>query len=95
MRFEAIPTIKLEIQNMKSAIMTQLGLVGSDLGKTLSGEIDKAVASYDFQGEVTEIVHKAIRNHVEGYFKYGNGHSVISDAVESALENALSDQPPE
>lgn len=87
MRAEAIPEIRLTVNRMKATIVQYLGAAGSELGETMSKQIDDAIANYPWEREVKEIVHKAIHDHVENYFKWGKGHCDLRDAIEKAFEN--------
>ena len=82
---KAILTIRLEIEHMKHAIISHIGAYGSDMGKILDAEIQKAIENYDWQGDVTRIVHNAIQNHVKEYFTYGEGNKAICESIQTAL----------
>lgn len=89
MNHNAIPTLKLEVEGMKSAIITHLGVRGSELGDALDSEITKAVDSYPWQEAVFSIVHDAITKHIDVYFKYGKGKRAIVDAVDEGFKAVI------
>jgi hypothetical protein len=57
MNYEAVPVIRLEIEGMKHSILQHLGVVGSELGKNLEGEIEKALdeAKKLYRSELTKL----------------------------------------
>jgi len=74
---------------MKASILSHLGVHGSDLGKQLDAEITKAIESYDWQGQVSAIVHAALREKIENYFQYGEGAKAIQAAVSEGFASAI------
>ena len=92
---EMIPTIKLEINGMKAAIVSALGLVGSDLGQYIESEVDKAINSFDWQGEVERVSHEAIRECIAAFFKDGQGRRVVREAIIGSLSEYLPEKDPQ
>jgi len=88
MDYEAIPTLKIEIQNMKHSIIAHLGATGSELGEALNGEIMAAVDNYPWQKQVTAIVHEVLNKKIESYFSYGPGSKAVDAAVEEGFKVA-------
>ena len=86
MKYEAIPTLRFEIDSVKSTIMSHLGVLGSELGDEISKSIDKAVATYPFDDKVRGIVHDAINSNIESYFKYGKGGESIRESINIAFK---------
>jgi len=89
MNYEALPKIRLEVESMKHAILQHIGVVGSDLGERLSKEIEHSIESYPWQTEVDIIVHTAITNHIQEYFKYGDGREMIKGALSEAFSKVF------
>lgn len=89
MDYKAMPTIRLEVESMKHAILTHIGANNSELGAALNTEIEKALASYDWQGQVTEIVHKAITERIAAHFTFGAGRDAVQEAVAEGFNVAL------
>jgi hypothetical protein len=89
MKYEAIPRLRLEVESLKHSIIAHMGVSESELGEALSTEIDKALASYDWQGQVSRIVHAELTKRIEDYFKFGDGHSAIKDAVGEGFAAAM------
>lgn len=88
MDYKAMPILRMEVEGMKAAILTHLGARGSELGDALSAEIDKAIAEYDWQGEVKRIVHAALSENINYYFKFGDGAKAVKDAVVEGFDAA-------
>lgn len=90
MNYEAMPILRMEVEGMKAAIMTHLGVRGSELGQELSKAVDKAVAGFDWDGEVKRIVEASLRLKIESYFSYGGkGAKAVEAAVDEAFSAAL------
>ena len=81
-----VPIIRLEIEELKSTIQSQLGVRGSELGTIISEQIDKAFADYPFERKVKEIVYEQMTKAIESYFKYGKGSDAINAAVSTLFE---------
>lgn len=88
MDYKAMPILRMEVEGMKASILTHLGAMGSELGDALSAEIDKAIANYDWQGEVTRIVHSALTEKITEYFSWGDGSKAVRAAVEDGFAAA-------
>jgi hypothetical protein len=95
MNYEAMPRIRLEVEQMKSAIIFHLGVHGSELGELLDKEITGAINSYPWGSEVTRIVHTALKDKIEWYFKYGKGAKAVEEAVEEGFKAATGLDPEE
>ena len=87
MNASAIPIIKITVENMKAQVLSHLGLIGSELGDAIESEIEKAIELYPWEAQVKEIVHSAISSSIDGYFKYGDGASIIGDVVKNSFKN--------
>ena len=86
MDFNAIPTLRFEIDGIKSSIVAHLGIHGSDLGKAVDAEIERSVAAYPWEAKVRDIVHKAISEAIESHFMYGAGRKQIDEAIKAGFE---------
>jgi len=85
MKYEAIPRLRLEVESLKHSIIAHMGASESELGEALSVEIDKALASYDWQGQVSRVVHAELTKRIEDYFKFGDGYAAVKSAVEEGF----------
>lgn len=82
-----MPLVKVEIDRMRHTIVTQLGLMHSELGEALSAEIERAVAEYDWQAHTRRIVNEVLDKCVSDYFSIGPGFDLISSTVEKAFNS--------
>lgn len=89
MDHNAIPIIRIEIEHMKHSIISHIGALHSDLGEALSVEIEKALANYDWQGQVTKIVHDAITKQIAWHFNHGDGKDMVESAVAEGFDKCL------
>ena len=84
MRAEAIPIIRLEIDHMKHAIASALGIEGSDLEEFINEEIENQLAIL-VKDEIPRMVRDAIvqctQDSLKSYFSYGDGAKAINDAI--------------
>lgn len=85
MNAEAIPIIRFQIENLKHQIASHLGAVGSELGEAVENAVDKAVAEYDFDGEVSRIVSQVVSEELQAFYTYGRGRLIIREALDQAL----------
>lgn len=85
MKFEATPVIRLEIENMRHAIVHRMGVAGSQLGEYMNAEIQRQIDSYPWEEKVRAAVHGAITDAIEAHFKYGKGYQVLRDAIDASL----------
>ena len=60
------------------------------MGERISDEIQKAIESYDYEGEVTKIVHTEITTQISNYFShFGKGREKIMEAVKGSLNEVF------
>ena len=85
MKPDLTPVIKFEVEHMKHTLMAHLGLCGSELGECVSAAMDRAVESYPWEQNVTNIVHSVLTHEIERYFTYGPGKDLISQAVSAGF----------
>ena len=90
MDYNAIPRLRFEIEGIKSQITAHLGLHGSELGDAINKEIDKAVKSYDFEGQVRHVVYTCLTNKIREYFETGDGKLLIESAIKESLDKIFS-----
>jgi len=86
MDFKTVPTLRFEIEGIKSSIIAHLGIRGSELGAAVDAEIERSVASYPWEDKVCDIVHKAISEAIENHFMYGAGRKQINEAIKAGFE---------
>lgn len=89
MNYEAMPAIRLEVEGMKASIMTHLGVMGSEMGEAIDGEVQRAVDSYPWKEKVSRIVNGAITEHIQGHFLFGAGATAIKQSVEEAFSSLV------
>ena len=86
MDFESVPIIRLEIERLKHTVMSSLGTQHSDLGLAINSAIDKALQSYDFDREVSRIVHQELTKQITNYFSHEEGYRAISQSIHEMFE---------
>lgn len=85
MDYQAMPILKVEIKRLSHTINSMLGTHGSELGELLQSSVEKAVASYDMDAKVNEVVKQCIDKHVENYFKFGPGAKAIGSMINASF----------
>ncbi len=85
MDFEALPRLRLELDHMKSTIITHLGIHGSELSGKINEKIEEVIANYDFDGEISRIASNAITEAIEKEFTSGEGAKFIQNAINEAF----------
>jgi len=93
MNFESVPMIRLELDYMKSSIISTLGLYGSELGEAVKERIEQTIKNYDFNGKVSAIASDVITSEIEAFFKFGNGREYIQSSVQKVLDSVFANKP--
>ena len=81
-----MPTIRLEVDNMKAAIMHHMGLRNDDYAKAIDEAITKQLIEFDFEGELKRVMNKVVAEEIHNYFSYGPGNQAIREGVREAIE---------
>jgi len=89
MDLEAVPIIKFDIENIRQTIRMHLGTSVHELGEKIEEGIESAVASYDFDGKVTTILHEVLSKEIDNFFKFGFGRQVVKSIIEKTLNEAF------
>jgi len=87
MNYEAMPLVRIQVENMKHSILNHMGVIGSEYAEALDEQIQKALNDYPWEQEVKRIVREEVTAQIQGFFKYGNGHRAISESIEEAFKN--------
>lgn len=82
---QAMPILKLEIERLSHTINSMLGIHGSELGEMLQVSVEKAVASYDMDAKVNDVVKRCVDSQIENYFKFGPGAKAIKAMIDSSF----------
>ena len=83
------PQIKLEIQEMRHAIMHHFDAYQQEVSKEVNRMIAGAIKNYDFEAEVEKAVHSILTASIKESFAYGEGRKAVKASVEKALDNFL------
>lgn len=86
-RAEQIPVITITLDHLKQSIMHMLNPVL--MHEAIESRLENAIRSFDFDSEVKRCADECIKESVERYFKYGEGNTMISNAVSGALSESL------
>ena len=94
MRAEAMPIIRLEIENLKSSVCHYLGIEGSELEQVIKQEIEKQSRSLikQIEKEVANSVSSLINERVRLYFLAGEGKNKIYEAIEKSFRPNKNDK---
>jgi hypothetical protein len=84
-----LPTIRLEIEGMRHAILHAFSQHNRDIEEYLQKETEKFVKGYDFQAAVAKslgpLFDEIVRKAVERHFTYGPGREAIEKAIQDSL----------
>ena len=83
------PIIKLELDNMRQAILYSLAKYNNEIEKAVDEELKKVVENFDYENIVISIANEALKDAIESYFKYGEGRRTIEKSVNEALSKAF------
>ena len=83
------PMVRIELVHMKQSILAALGNYNGDIAKHVSGELQKAIDTFDFEKAVREVaekaIHEAVCTAIKNYFAWGEGRDAINSVVKEAL----------
>ena len=80
-----LPMIKLEIQEMKHAIMHHFTAYQSKLNDAVQEQLEKVIESYDYETAIVKAATECIDGAIESFFKYGEGRKIIAETLNEAL----------
>jgi hypothetical protein len=81
-----LPVISLDIKQMECHIQAALGLHNNELSEYVNEAVKKAVADYDFDGEIKRTVNDVIGGIIKEYYNYGRpGYNGIKKAIEESI----------
>lgn len=83
------PLIKLELSQMKHSIVLALADYNSQISDEVTKQLEAAIEEFDFGAAVQEVARDTIQTAIESYFKYGQGHDMIYEAISMALNSIL------
>lgn len=83
------PMIKIEIDEMKYAIMHHLNQHHQEVEDEVLRQVESAIKEYDFEAVVAQNVRACISNGIKTYFEYGPGKVAIEQAVWASLDLSL------
>lgn len=88
-----LPRIRMELEGMKESIVHALGMHSQEIERHVEEELSKAIEAFDFEFIVrdaaNDAVAKAVRQAIETYFSYGDGHKAIEEIVNDGLRRAV------
>lgn len=86
------PTVKVQIEGARTAIMSALNLHGRDVQAYADQQIQAAIENFDFAAEVKKAVSDvrkgAIVNAVARSFKYGEGAAWLQQEIDKVFRKA-------
>lgn len=81
------PVIKLEINHMKASIIHSLGMHDSEMGDMIDAQVERALAEYDFEGQVTRCVNECVQQAIYEIFHApeGEGYRRIARSINESI----------
>jgi len=79
--------IELRLKSMKAHIAEFLDV--ETVNRFINDELDKQIANLDFGQVLKNAVEAIICDSIESYFKFGEGHKIITLAVTERLRQIL------
>ena len=90
---ESFPIIRLEIQEMKHAILHHFSVHQMNVSNAVAEQIEKVIAAYDYEGAVVKAATEVLDGAIESFFKFGAGREMIRDSLNVALTKAFKTEP--
>src|SRR3972149_8476981 len=94
-----LPMIRRDLENMKYPIVTALGRHSHEIERHGEEQLQAVVDSFDFEavvrGKAEAAIGEAIRLSIDAYFKYGEGHKAIDQAIQAAISDIVSGAVPQ
>ena len=84
-----IVTFEMRVREASRQIMQQMFVSAEENKALLQGALESAMNSVDLKGMMEKQAKEAIGEAIHVYFSYGEGHKVISEAVNTALGQTI------
>lgn len=86
--------IRVELEHMKHAMLQHLSNYSEAISKYVEQALERQIETFDYGAAVRTAAEKAIDVAIRGYFQWGNGNSMINDAIVSALSQIVKTTAP-
>ena len=86
---ERMPILKLEIEGIRTSICHMISDHNDEINNAMLSEITKAIDSINIEEMVKRGVMECTQSAIKQYFEYGQGRSVITQAVFDALDKNI------
>jgi hypothetical protein len=83
---EAVPIIRLEVQNLKHAVLSHMGVIGSQLGEMIEARIDESINTMPIDTLINDAIKECIEDVIRDYFTKGEGYKAIKESVNKSFK---------
>lgn len=87
------PVIRLELQQMKQAMLVALAQYNSEIETIVAEKLEQAIREFDYEGQVRriadDVLQLVIKQSIESYFRYGAGRDAINAVIEEMFNKVL------
>jgi hypothetical protein len=91
-----LPIVKLELQNMKQAMVVALADYQNEIAKSVELQLQNIVDTFDYKEAicqmVNKIIHDSIHKSIESYFQYGEGRKQLDRLIYESLHRLWEDE---
>lgn len=89
----AVPLIRIELEGMKHAIIHAMSEHLAQMDADIQEAVNAACTPENIKKIITDTAEREIKNaitqHVQDFYRYGDGRSVIRDAVFEVLKDGV------
>lgn len=84
-----ITTFRIELEVAAQKVIHQFMMGNEQIEKQLSKSIQSAINSFDFEKEVSGIVHKQLRQAINNSFAYGELQKLVEERTNAIFERLI------
>lgn len=94
--FTDMPIVRLELERMKYQIVHALESHNEELEKAVAEELEKVIANYPFEAEVSRIangiISKAIEESLREFMVWGEGKKRFREIIDAKLRDLFGEE---
>lgn len=80
------PTIRIEIEHMREAILHQFINHQDEITKAVESQLKLAIEKFDFAGEIEKQTNECLKTIISQYFQYGSGERMLRELTKESLD---------
>jgi hypothetical protein len=87
-----LPIVRLEVEEMRHTILHHFSKYQSDLNEFVGQALKDVINNFNYADAVKKTAEPMIYEALEGYFKYGEGRSLIDSVISQTLKETFKEK---